>query len=132
MTVLNKVLILYTGGTIGMKQTPNGDEPDPDFPNKIETDISPIEDAQMPEFDILSMNPLLDSSNMNPENWDKIAKIIDENRRKYKGFVILHGTDTMAYTASALGFMLSGINNNVIITGSQVPFSVYAMMPAKI
>lgn len=123
MTVLNKVLILYTGGTIGMIQTPNGYEPDANFPNKIRADISPIIDAQMPRFDILSMDPLLDSSNMNPQNWDKIVKIIDENRKRYKGFVILHGTDTMAYTASALGFMLAGINNNVIITGSQVPYS---------
>lgn len=123
MVTAHKILIIYTGGTIGMKQTPKGYEPDENFPEKIRKDIQEIDDPQMPEFDIISMDPLLDSSNMNPDNWDKIAMLIDEHRRKYKGFVILHGTDTMAYTASALGFMLNGINNNVIITGSQVPYS---------
>lgn len=122
MSALNKILIIYTGGTIGMIPTNNGYEPDPDFPTRIREDIGNIKDAQLPEFDIISLDPLLDSSNMNPNNWDKIARVIDKEKRKYKGFVVLHGTDTMAYTASALGFMLSGINNNVIITGSQVPY----------
>lgn len=122
MATSHKILILYTGGTIGMVPTENGYQPDPDFPGRIRKDIGQIEDSQLPEFEILSMDPLLDSSNMNPDSWDRIAKIIDRERRRYKGFVVLHGTDTMAYTASALGFMLAGINNNVIITGSQVPY----------
>jgi len=123
MAKRHKILILYTGGTIGMKPTDEGYKPDPEFPDHIRKDIGAIQDSQLPEFDIQSMDPLLDSSNMNPDNWDRIAEIVDKERRTYKGFVILHGTDTMAYTASALGFMLSGINNNVIITGSQVPYN---------
>ncbi len=124
MTNHNKILIIYTGGTIGMVQTSNGYEPDIYFPQKIREDIGKLEDSQLPEFDIVSMNPLLDSANMDPNNWNKIAKVIDEEKNNYKGFVILHGTDTMAYTASALGFMLQGLNNNVIITGSQIPYSL--------
>jgi L-asparaginase len=119
----SKVLIIYTGGTIGMKQSQQGYEPDILFPDKIKADIGSIKDPQIPEFEIISMSPLLDSSNMNPDNWDKITEVIDNAHKDYKAFIILHGTDTMAYTASALGFMLSGINNTVIITGSQVPYN---------
>lgn len=75
----------------------------------------------MPEYTINEYNPLLDSANMTPDKWVTIAQDIADNYDKYDGFVVLHGTDTMAYTASALSFMLEGLNKPVIITGSQIP-----------
>ena len=69
------------------------------------------------------MSPILDSSNMTVREWNAIAAVIYENRDKYSGFVVLHGTDTMAYTASALSFMLRGLSKPVVLTGSQIPLS---------
>lgn len=73
------------------------------------------------EIDNVSFNPPIDSSDMSPDHWVEIARTIEENYRDYDGFVVLHGTDTMAYTASALSFMLENLNKPVIITGSQLP-----------
>ncbi len=70
---------------------------------------------------ILEFEELIDSSNMNIEGWCKIAKTIEDNYKKYDGFIVLHGTDTMAYTASALSFMLENLNKSVVLTGSQIP-----------
>lgn len=73
------------------------------------------------QFTVLEFEELIDSSNIMVSDWVKIAKTIEENYKKYDGFVVLHGTDTMAYTASALSFMLENLNKTVIITGSQIP-----------
>lgn len=75
-------------------------------------------------LDIVAMEPAIDSSDMNPEIWTKIARIIEEAYEGYDGFVILHGTDTMAYTASALSFMLENLSKPVILTGAQLPIGV--------
>ena len=75
----------------------------------------------MPDWDILDMDPLLDSSNMTVTEWNEIGRIISEHYDRYDGFVILHGTDTMAYTSSALSFMLRNNRKPVILTGSQIP-----------
>jgi L-asparaginase len=117
-----KVLILYTGGTIGMMPSEKGYVPNPDFPEMIEKNFERINDPMLPEFEIISMQPLLDSSNMQPADWDRIAHEIDNQKENYGGFIVLHGTDTMAYTASVLGFMLRGLDKNIIITGSQIPY----------
>ena len=76
---------------------------------------------EMPEFDIHEYNPVIDSSDMTPAHWLAIANDIQANYADYDGFVVLHGTDTMAYTASALSFMLENLQKPVIITGSQIP-----------
>ena len=76
---------------------------------------------QMPRWDMLEMDPLLDSSNMTVHEWNKIAQLVADHYDAYDGFVVLHGTDTMAYTASALSFMLEGLAKPVILTGSQIP-----------
>lgn len=76
----------------------------------------------MPEWDLIETSPLLDSSNMTVLEWNHIGSLVAENYHAYDGFVILHGTDTMAYTASALSFMLEHLNKPVILTGSQIPF----------
>ncbi len=117
-----KVLILYTGGTIGMIPSDKGYIPNPNFPEEINQTIGQFTDTLMPEFEIRSMEPLCDSSNMQPYHWDKIAREIDNEKDNFGGFIVLHGTDTMAYTASVLSFMLRGLKNNIILTGSQIPY----------
>ncbi len=115
-----KVLLIYTGGTIGMeKDYESGSLVPFDFTNIFK---------KMPEMKLLecevSVHPFkkpLDSSDMGPNEWKIIANYIGKNYEKYDGFLILHGTDTMSYTASALSFMLKGLRKPVIFTGSQLP-----------
>ena len=76
------------------------------------------------QIDFYSFDPLIDSSNMSPDFWAKLAAKITENYEQYDGFVVLHGSDTMAYTASALSFMLENLNKPVVLTGSQLPMGV--------
>ena len=118
-----RVLIIYTGGTIGMKKTEKGYAPVSGFLN---TEISLIPDMKSPNapsWDLYEMSPLLDSSDITVREWNKIASVIYENYDAYDGFVVLHGTDTMAYTASALSFILDGLDKPVVLTGSQIPLS---------
>lgn len=115
-----KILIVYTGGTIGMVVNPTTGGLHPfDFSHIID---------QVPElkrfgyaFDTITFTPLIDSSDVRPDFWVKLAHIIQENYSSYDGFIILHGTDTMAYTASALSFMLEDLQKPVVLTGSQLP-----------
>lgn len=115
-----KILVIYTGGTIGMIENPDTRALQPfDFDHLIDN----VPKIKMLDFDIDNYqfsNPL-DSSAMNPTHWGQIAKVIEDNYEAYDGFVVLHGTDTMAYTASALSFMLENLDKPVIITGSQLP-----------
>jgi L-asparaginase len=115
------VYIINTGGTIGMKNTPNGYAPEPGFLADQMAQISALQNPHMPDYDLHEYDPLLDSANMSPSDWLKIAQDIFDNYDDYHGFIILHGTDTMAYTASALPFMLDGLKKPVILTGSQIP-----------
>jgi L-asparaginase len=118
-----KVLIIHTGGTIGMKKTENGYTPVEGYLSGELKNIPDLNRAEFPSWDLYEMSPLLDSSNVSVDEWNSIGKIIYENYDTYSGFVILHGTDTMAYTASALSFMLEGLDKPVILTGSQIPLS---------
>ena len=118
-----KVLIIHTGGTIGMKKTENGYVPAPGFLAGELLTLADLEREDFPSWELYEMAPLLDSSNVALEEWNNIAKIIYENYDNYSGFVVLHGTDTMAYTASALSFILCGLDKPVILTGSQIPLS---------
>lgn len=116
-----RVYIAYTGGTIGMTKTPDGYAPAYGF---LEAQIAAMPELRsdlMPEYDIHEYDPLLDSANMTPAEWLKIAQDIADHYDGYDGFIVLHGTDTMAYTASALPFMLQGLRKPVILTGSQIP-----------
>ena len=114
------ILIIYTGGTIGMIQNPEtGALESFNFDHLLK---------HVPELKCLNINidsktfdPPIDSSDMEPELWSRIVTIIEENYDRYDGFVILHGTDTMSFTASALSFMLEGLMKPVILTGSQLP-----------
>ncbi|XP_070697848.1 60 kDa lysophospholipase isoform X2 [Pempheris klunzingeri] len=141
-----RVLVIYTGGTIGMKLGPDGLVPIPNYLEKYLPKLPIFHDEEyavkhhvrerygpntlvLPESDqkkmilytIMEYSPLLDSSNMTPADWIKIATDIEKNYQDYDGFVVLHGTDTMAYTASALSFMCEHLGKPVVLTGSQVP-----------
>ncbi len=114
------ILIFYTGGTIGMINDPISGSLKPfDFDHIIK------QVPELKEFDYhldsVTFDPLIDSANLNPQVWIKLANLIKDNYLDYDGFVILHGTDTMAYTASALSFMLDNLQKPVVITGSQLP-----------
>lgn len=115
-----KILIIYTGGTIGMIEDAKTHSLRPfDFSHLIEN----VPKIKMLDYEIdnYQFDPPIDSSDMSVNYWCDIARIIDENYINYDGFVVLHGTDTMAYTSSALTFMLENLNKPVIITGSQLP-----------
>jgi L-asparaginase len=116
-----KVCILYTGGTIGMKPTPQGYAPEAGYLGRVMASMPDFSSPEMPEYVIREYSPLLDSSNMGPRHWLAIARDIADLYHDYDGFVIIHGTDTMAYTASALPFMLEGLARPVVLTGSQIP-----------
>jgi len=118
-----RVLIIHTGGTIGMKKTEKGYTPVAGYLAGELKNIQDLNRAGFPAWDLYEMSPLLDSSNVSVDEWNEIGRIIYESYDKYSGFVILHGTDTMAYTASALSFMLEGLDKPVILTGSQIPLS---------
>src|SRR5437764_3570361 len=116
-----RVYIAYTGGTIGMRRTRDGYSPEPGYLQQQLDAMPELRHDSMPLVTINEYAPLLDSSNMTPREWVKIAHDIAGHYDDYDGFVVLHGTDTMAYTASALPFMLNGVAKPVIITGSQIP-----------
>lgn len=114
------ILIIYTGGTIGMIENPEtGALENFDF-EQFRHYVPEMRRFKY-KIDALAFNPPIDSSDMEPRYWVKIAHIIADHYEKYDGFVLLHGTDTMAYTASALSFMLENLGKPVIITGSQLP-----------
>ncbi|MCC4831940.1 asparaginase [Shewanella sp. 10N.7] len=117
------IYVAYTGGTIGMRKTDNGFAPVAGFLTDCVKSMPEFYHEEMPSFVINEYSPLIDSSNMAPTDWQLIANDIKANYDKYDGFVILHGTDTMAYTASALSFMLQGLSKPVIVTGSQIPLA---------
>ena len=120
---MGKILVINTGGTIGMVKTALGYAPDLEQFHENLNKMPELGEGVICEWDIVDMDPLLDSSNMTVEDWNKIGEIIALRYREYDGFVILHGTDTMAYTASALSFMLENLAKPVVITGSQIPIS---------
>lgn len=115
-----RLLMIYTGGTIGMIENPVTHALEPfDFDHLIEN----VPKIKMLDFDIdnFQFEVPIDSSAMNPRHWGELARVIEDNYDSYDGFVVLHGTDTMAYTASALSFMLENLEKPVVITGSQLP-----------
>lgn len=119
----SSILIIYTGGTIGMKT-------DVETGALVPFDFSGIYD-EFPslkrlnvDIEVLTMSPVIDSSNVSPDNWLALARLIRDNYARYDGFVVLHGTDTMSYTASALSFLLENLRKPVVFTGSQIPIGV--------
>lgn len=118
-----KVLIIYTGGTIGMIKNPEtGQLSSVDFTHVY--DHIPELNRVNAEVSSVSLDKPIDSSEMNISHWKQIARLIAKNYMDHDGFVVLHGSDTMAYTASALSFMLEGLKKPVILTGSQLPIGI--------
>ena len=115
-----KVLLIYTGGTIGMNHNPHTGALEPfDFEHLLSR-VPELEQFQT-EISTYQFSPPIDSSDMSPQFWIRLARLVTDRYDEYDGFVILHGTDTMAYTASALSFMLQNLTKPVILTGSQLP-----------
>jgi L-asparaginase len=115
-----RIYVAYVGGTIGMQATDSGYAPVRGHLTAQVRDLPELSEV----LTITEYEPLLDSANARPSDWLRIARDIVERRHDYDGFVVLHGTDTMAYTASALAFLLRGLGKPVVITGSQIPLGV--------
>jgi lysophospholipase len=131
-----RVAVLYTGGTIGMREGPRGFEPVRGYLSDVLRGMPQFHDPGQPalttpasrlgtrvRYDVIEAEEPLDSSNMTKEDWVRIARAIESRYDAYDGFVVLHGTDTMAYTASALSFMFDNLRKTVVVTGSQIPLS---------
>ncbi len=117
------IYVAYTGGTIGMQRSEHGYVPVSGHLQRQLALMPEFHRPEMPDFTIHEYHPLMDSSDMTPEDWQHIADDIRSHYEEYDGFVILHGTDTMAFTASALSFMLENLGKPVIVTGSQIPLA---------
>ncbi|MBQ1754837.1 MAG: asparaginase [Bacteroidales bacterium] len=118
-----KILLIYTGGTIGMKQNPDTLLLEPFDFTQILQEVPELRKFGF-AIDTYSFDPVIDSSDANPAFWVRLCELIGANYKAYDGFVVLHGTDTMAYSASALSFMLENLEKPVIFTGSQLPIGM--------
>lgn len=118
-----RVLIIYTGGTIGMVEEPSTKTLKPFNFDELSRQVPELNKLNF-DLETIVVEPIIDSSNMNPEIWISLGHVIQENYHQFDGFVILHGSDTMAYTASGLSFVLENLGKPVILTGSQLPIGV--------
>jgi L-asparaginase len=116
-----QIYIAYTGGTIGMKRVNGRYQPVSNYLQELMAANPAFQHPDLPAYTINQYDSLLDSTNMTPSDWTKIGQDICRHYDDYDGFIVLHGTDTMAYTASALSFMLQDLDKPVILTGSQIP-----------
>lgn len=123
MNQKSSLLLIYTGGTIGMKQDPTDMTLKPFDFGQILEEVPELRKFAF-KIDTWTFDPLIDSSDVEPSMWQTLAGLIKEQYERYDGFIILHGTDTMSYSASALSFMLDGLTKPVIFTGSQLPIGV--------
>lgn len=123
MRAVNNLLVLYTGGTIGMLETPTGLAPAGGFEARMREHLAQRPDAPRPNWSLRELDPLLDSANMQQANWlamrDAIVEAVE--RDGHDGVLVLHGTDTLAYSAAALSFLLLGLPVPVLLTGSMLP-----------
>ena len=117
---MTKILIIYTGGTIGMVNDPKRGTLIPFDFEQIQENVPELARLDY-QLSVHSFDPILDSSNMNPKVWADLASLIKDKYDHFDGFVILHGSDTMSFTASALSFMLQNLAKPVVLTGSQLP-----------
>ncbi len=119
---MNEILIIYTGGTIGMMTDPKTKALKPINFEQVMENVPELDKSDC-KIRVHSFEQIIDSSNMNPSIWSELARLIKVNYDSVDGFVILHGSDTMAFTASALSFMLENLAKPIIFTGSQLPIS---------
>jgi len=130
MTDKKRIYIAYTGGTIGMKPSKDGFIPVTGYLSETIANMPEFYHEDMPYFEIHEYNPLIDSANVSPDIWQTLALDIQKNYHDFDGFIILHGTDTMSYTASALSFVFENLSKPIIITGSQIPLSLVYCSPS--
>ena len=116
-----KICLIYTGGTIGMVKSEKGYVPSEDAFLQLLNRLPEFTNPDFPEYETIVFSPLLDSSDIAVDEWNKMGRTIASRYEACDGFVVLHGTDTMAYSASALSFMLENLEKPVIFTGSQIP-----------
>ena len=119
----HNILIIYTGGTIGMQPSDSGFTASKGFEQLLKDHLSENQYAQLENSTILELDQPIDSSNATPNDWYKIAKCIANNYQTYTAFIVLHGTDTMAYSACALHYLLGCNIKPVVFSGSQIPLS---------
>lgn len=119
----SSILLIYTGGTIGMRQDPGDLTLKPFDFSQILEEVPELQKFAF-RIDSYTFDPLIDSSDVQPSLWKELATLIRDRYEEYDGFVVLHGTDTMAYSASALSFMLENLAKPVVFTGSQLPIGV--------
>jgi len=127
----SSVLVIYTGGTLGMQESPRGLVPGHDIQSRLRRALEalpPARQASLPAFEVLQYDAPIDSSAATPADWQRLARDIadgysatDADSLRYCGFVVLHGTDTLAWTASSLAYQLQGIDRPVVVTGAQLP-----------
>ncbi|ASP40157.1 L-asparaginase 1 [Bacterioplanes sanyensis] len=115
------VLVIYCGGTIGMTPSADGFVPARNFADAVQQHLPA--DQTLPQYTLLELDELIDSANIRCDHWLQLAGILQQNWHDYDGFVILHGTDTMAYSASMLSFLLTQQDKPVVFTGAQIPLS---------
>lgn len=123
-----RLLVIYTGGTIGMLQKSNGLSPGGNFSERLQRALNNLPLAQqqaLPAYDVISYAPLIDSSAATPLNWQQLAKDVTDNLTAYCGFVIIHGTDTLSWTAASLAYQLQGIDRPVVLTGAMQPLEAF-------
>jgi L-asparaginase len=117
------ILVVYAGGTIGMVPGPRGLAPSESFASRIGDWIAAEPTLAGVNCHVIACDPLIDSADANPSSWHHLAGIIWEKRETFDAVVILHGTDTLSHTASALSFLLSDFNKPIVLTGAQIPFA---------
>jgi L-asparaginase len=123
--VNKKIFILYTGGTIGMVETESGYKPKSGYLESKLSQITKGYENKIGKYTIKELKPLLDSSNMYPKNWITIFNEIKNVYNDYDSFIIIHGTDTLAYTSSMLSFLFENLNKTIIVTGSMIPLEKF-------
>lgn len=119
-----RILVIYTGGTIGMQQQENGLAPSGNFEQRMQQALStlPLAHQQaLPAYDVISYPTLIDSSAATPLTWQQIATDIADQLSSYRGFVVIHGTDTLSWTAASLAYQLQGLDRPVVLTGAMLP-----------
>ncbi len=115
------ICVIYTGGTLGMVRSARGYVPAPDLDGLLRTRMPQLRAEGIPRYELVEIDPPIDSANVTPEFWYDLAARVYALEARYDGFVIVHGTDTLAYTASALSFLLAGVAKPVVLTGAQIP-----------
>ena len=130
-----RILLIYTGGTIGMVESSQGYVPKKNYlEKKLKQFINMYpkdHQTRISDYDILELNPLLDSSNMTPKDWNKIISTIQNNYGKYNAFIVIHGTDTMAYSSSAVSFAFDDASTTPRCIHLRPPQRVFIQSPAS-